>query len=175
MRERAFATAVAQAGRAAILMGSALILAACATASSPPAAAAPQQSPTSVAASPTASPVPTATPVAAPPSSATYPISPVAGASLSGSVQVDRSSADPRVTVTVSGLDPRGVYLVDADPLPCLFFVGGPSQSFAQQLRPDSAGKATATWSVPNGMLSNVNVQVLRDGKFAVVSCVDIR
>src|SRR5205807_2527893 len=55
------------------------------------------------------------------------------------------------------------------------FFVGGPSQSFAARLAPDSAGNARAAWDVPRSMTGNVNVQVLTaGGTFVVVACTDL-
>jgi hypothetical protein len=100
---------------------------------------------------------------------------PEPGSTVSGTVQVATSSNGATLTATVAGLKPGGSYLVDADPLPCLLFAGGPSQSFAKPLVADSGGNATASWTVPNGMAGNASVQGLTSqGTYAVLACADL-
>ena len=122
--------------------------------------------------SPSASPSPSPSPSLA---LTNFTVAPVEGSGVTGSGTVDRSREPVALTATVSGLTPGRTYLIDADPLSCFFFVGGPSQSFAARLAPDSAGNARAAWDVPRSMTGNVNVQVLTaGGTFAVVACTDL-
>jgi hypothetical protein len=93
---------------------------------------------------------------------------------VQGTVVADKSAGGVALTATISGLELGRQYIVDADPLPCSFFVGGPSQSFAHSLSADAAGKAIVNWTVPDGMVGNVNVQaVTSGGTFVVVACAD--
>jgi hypothetical protein len=115
---------------------------------------------------------PTPTPAAA---NKVFTLAPQPGSQVGGTIQVARAAEGVTLTATVTGLDPSRIYIVDADPLSCMFFVGGPSQSFAQKLTADATGSGTAVWTVPNGMAANANVQVLTSvGTFATLACVDI-
>ena len=104
-----------------------------------------------------------------------YTFAPEPGSAAAGTVRVDASSNGVVLTATLHGLEPGGSYIVDADPLPCLLFVGGPSQSFPKAFVADSAGAATVAWTVPNGMDGNANVQALTSqGTYAVLACADL-
>jgi hypothetical protein len=118
----------------------------------------------------TTAPSPTPTPA-----SKQYTLVPQPGSKVAGTIQIARSTEGVTLTATITGLDPSRIYIVDADPLPCMFFVGGPSQSFAQKLTADAAGNGSAVWTVPNDMAANANVQVLTsDGTFAAQACVNL-
>jgi hypothetical protein len=134
--------------------------------------------PSSTANSPSAavSPVPSPSPSPSPtPAKTLYVLAPETGSKVSGTVQVDTGSDSATLTATVGGLQRGRTYIVDADPLPCMLFVGGPSQSFAKPLKVDAAGNGKVVWTVPNGMDGNVSVQVLTSrGTFAVVACADL-
>jgi hypothetical protein len=109
------------------------------------------------------------------PAATLYTFAPEPGSAVSGTVQVATSPAGATLTATVHGLEPGSTYIVDADPLPCLLFAGGPSQSFAHSLVADSSGGATVTWTVPSGMDGNASVQGLTNqGTFAVLACADL-
>lgn len=104
-----------------------------------------------------------------------YVFAPEPGSTVGGTVQVAASPSGATLTATVHGLKPGGNYIVDADPLPCMLFAGGPSQSFAKPFVADSAGSATVTWTVPSGMDENASIQGLTDqGTFAVLACADL-
>jgi hypothetical protein len=109
------------------------------------------------------------------PASTLYIFAPEPGSTVTGRVQVAASPDGAQLTATVHGLRPGGSYIVDAGPLPCMLFDGGPSQSFAKPLVADSAGSATVIWKVPSGMDGNASVQGLTNqGTFAVLACADL-
>lgn len=117
---------------------------------------------------------PTATPVSASPHTL-YVLAPETGSSVGGTVQVVQGSAGATLTASVTGLVPGHTYIADADPLPCMLFVGGPSQAFTAPLTADASGNGKATWTVPSAMAGNVNVQVLTsEGAYAAVACADL-
>ncbi len=126
------------------------------------------------------SPAPTvqnqaASPAPSSPAATLYTLASEPGSSISGTVQVAKASDGVTLTATVSGLVAGHSYIVDADPLPCMFFVGGPSQAFAKALEPDASGRATAVWTIPTGMNGSASVQALSgNGTFAVVACADL-
>jgi hypothetical protein len=138
----------------------------------------PASSKAAILSSPTAgagSPSPTAAPASAGQGATLYAFAPEPGSAVSGFVQVAASPDGATLTATVHGLQPGSSYIVDADPLPCLLFVGGPSQSFAKPLVADSSGSAAVTWTVPSGMDGNASVQGLTNqGTFAVLACADL-
>jgi hypothetical protein len=144
-----------------------LLLVACGTAS--------VSSASSPGAAVTAVPSQTAVPAPSGPAITRYTLAPQPGSAVAGFVQVATSTGGVTLTATVSGLSPGGPYLVDADPLPCELFVGGPSQSFAKPLNADAGGMGTVVWTVPSGMNGNVSVQVLTSqGTYAVLACADL-
>jgi hypothetical protein len=97
------------------------------------------------------------------------------GSTVTGTVQVTPGSGHVTLTALVAGLRPGRSYIVDADPLPCQFFVGGPSQAFAKAFKAGADGTAKVVWNVPNGMNANANVQALTSrGTFAVLACADL-
>lgn len=155
-----------------VAMVGAGVTAACG-ASQPATVARPAASPSSPAA---ASAAPSAG--AASPSSAAktlYVMSPENGSQVGGTVQIQNGSGGTTLTESLRGLSPGASYLADADPLPCQIFVGGPSQSFPSRFTADQSGNATVTWTVPNGMAGNANVQSLSSqGAFVVVACTDL-
>ena len=139
------------------------LMVACATA---PDSTSSHSSPTAATAAPSPSPTP---------ATKQYTLVPQPESQVAGTIRVARSAEGITLTATVTGLDPNRIYIVDADPLACMFFVGGPSQSFAQKLTADPTGSGSAVWTVPNGMAANANVQVLTSvGTFATLACVDL-
>jgi hypothetical protein len=105
-----------------------------------------------------------------------YFFAPEPGSKVGGTVQVQAGPDSITLTAKVDGLSPGGSYIVDADPLPCLIFTLGPSQSFAKPLTADAGGKGRIVWSVPSGMAGNVTVQRLTDaGTYAVLACADLK
>ncbi|HEV2033207.1 MAG TPA: hypothetical protein VGU71_03250 [Candidatus Dormibacteraeota bacterium] len=117
----------------------------------------------------------TASPAPASPATKLYVLAPEAGSSVGGTIQMDVGAGGVTLTATLTGLNPGGSYIVDADPLPCLLFVGGPSQSFAKPVTVDSSGHAKVVWTVPSGMNGNASVQGLTNqGTFAVLACADL-
>ena len=127
----------------------------------------PQSSP-----SPSPSPSATSNPTV---SSKVFVLAPNAGSGVGGTVKVESAANGATLTMQVTGLGAGQSYLADADPLPCLLFTGGPSQSFPKTFTTDGSGNATVVWTVPSGMDSNANVQVLRSGQFVVLACADLR
>ncbi len=138
-------------------------------------------------ASSVSSPSPIATPTVTPSSSPTpqpapsspgvtlYTLVSQPGSTVVGTVQVTIASGHVTLTARVAGLRSGRSYIVDADPLPCEFFVDGPSQSFTKAFKAGADGTAKVVWNVPNGMDANVNVQALTSrGTFAVLACADL-
>jgi hypothetical protein len=122
------------------------------------------------------SPAPaSAAPATASPATKLYVLAPEPGSTVGGTIQMDSGLDGVTLTATITGLDPAGSYIVDADPLPCMLFVGGPSQSLAKPLTPDASGHAKVVWTVPSGMNGNANIQVLTNqGTYAVLACADL-
>jgi hypothetical protein len=133
------------------------------------------------------SPSPTSTPMVTPESSPTpqptpsspgvtlYTLASQPGSTVTGTIQVTPGSGHVTLTARVTGLRPGRSYIVDADPLPCQFFVDGPSQAFLKGFKAGADGTATVVWNVPNGMNANANVQALTSrGTFAVLACADL-
>ncbi len=154
-----------------VLLLAASLLAACGT---QPASSVSSPSPTvTPTVTPTSSPTPQPTPSA--PGVTLYTLVSQAGSTVTGTVQVTKSSGHVTLTARLVGLRPGRSYLVDADPLPCQFFVDGPSQFFPKAFKAGANGTARVVWSVPNGMNANANVQALTSqGTFAVLACADL-
>lgn len=116
-----------------------------------------------------------ASPAPSSPAATLYMLASEPGSTISGTVQVAKASDGVTLTATVSGLVAGRSYIVDADPLPCMLFVDGPSQAFAKPLEPDASGRAKAVWTIPTGMNGSASVQALSgNGTFAVVACADL-
>ena len=147
------------------------LLAACGTqsassVSSPSSMATPTVTPSS---SPTHQPTPSS------PGVTLYTLASQPGSTVTGTVQVTIASGHATLSARVVGLRPGRSYLVDADPLPCQFFVLGPSQSFPKAFKAGADGTARVVWNVPDGMDANANVQALTSrGTFAVLACADL-
>lgn len=123
---------------------------------------------------PPSSPSPEPTPISSP-GVTLYVLAPQPGSKVAGTVQVVKASGHDVLTLRVSGLSPGRSYLADADPLPCQFFVDGPSQSFPKAFKAGPGGTARVVWNVPAGMNANANVQALTSrGTFAVLACADL-
>jgi hypothetical protein len=104
-----------------------------------------------------------------------FTLAPEPGTTVRGTVQVAIDSGSVTLTAKVNGLDPGHSYIVDADPLPCQFFEGGPSQSFSKPLTVDATGNGRVVWAVPSGMAGNANVQLLTSqSSYAVLACADL-
>jgi hypothetical protein len=104
-----------------------------------------------------------------------YTFAPEPGSKVGGTVQVKAASSGVTLTAAVSGLAPGHAYIVDADPLPCEFLVGGPSQAFPKAFRADASGRATVVWTVPDGMAGSASVQALSSrGTYVVLACADL-
>ncbi len=116
------------------------------------------------------------TPAVSPSSSGAtlYTFEPEHGSNVHGTVQVANAADASTLTAKIAGLQAGGSYLADGDPLPCLLFVDGPSQSFAHPFSADSSGSATVTWTVPKGMAGNANIQALQQGQYVVQACADL-
>lgn len=136
-------------------------------------------------ASSVSSPSTTATPIVTPSSTPTpqpsspgvtlYTLASQAGSTVTGTVQVTSAPGHVTLTARLVGLRPGRSYILDADPLPCQFFVGGPSQSFPKAFKAGANGTARIVWNVPSGMDANANVQALTSrGTFAVLACADL-
>ena len=116
------------------------------------------------------------TPTASPtPASTGHALAAANGSGVGGSVTTSSDAAGTTLTATITGLTPGQQYLCDADPLSCMFFVGGASQSFTKAFTADAGGRATVVWTVPPGMASNANVQALENGRFVAIACTDLR
>jgi hypothetical protein len=120
-------------------------------------------------------PGPTLEPTPSIPGTTLYTFAPEPGSAVMGTVQVATAGGRVTLTARLSGLRPGRSYIVDADPLPCMLFVGGPSQAFPKALKADSSGTARVVWTVPNGMAGNVSLQSLTSrGTFVVLACADL-